>query len=236
MAGHSKFSNIKHRKAIQDNKRGKIFTKILHEIRQALKFGSDFSQNPRLRSIVSKAKSYNIPKDKIEKAVHTFANDKLQEFYLEAFISGVAFIIQVCTNNKNDIISKTNSILKKFSFSLSSSGSVKFLFLQLGVVSVSKEKLNDKVLSDILELNIKGLDFEEQANRCLFFCDPYQVKFCYDSILKIMKDTVEDYSVIWKAKNEIFVEDNDKLDLIKRVCSSLKDLDEVEDVFLNCNI
>lgn len=134
MSGHSKWSNIKRKKAIEDNKRGKLFTKLAKDITVAAKQGGgDLSANPSLRTAVEKAKANNMPKSKIEKAIAKGTGElngvKFDQVTYEGYgPGGVAFMIECLTDNKNRTVSAIRSIFNKYGGSLGDPGSVAYIF------------------------------------------------------------------------------------------------------------
>lgn len=134
MSGHSHFSSIKHKKAITDLKRGKIFSKISRLISIAAREkGGDPESNPRLRVAISKAKEANMPKDNIERAIKKGSGQiegvKMEEIFYEAYgPSGIALIIEVITDNKNRALSEVKHALSRFDGKMAETGSVKYLF------------------------------------------------------------------------------------------------------------
>ena len=136
MAGHSKWANIQHRKKAQDNKRGKVFTKVIREITVATKLGgSDISNNSRLRLAISKANASNVPIDTVERAIKKAIGSKdenIEEIIYEGYgPNGIAVIMECLTNNKNRTVSELRHVLSKYGGSLGTKGSVVHLFLSL---------------------------------------------------------------------------------------------------------
>ena len=134
MSGHSKWSNIKRKKAIEDNKRGKLFTKLAKDITVAAKQGGgDLNSNPSLRTAVEKAKANNMPKSKIEKAIAKGTGElngvKFDQVTYEGYgPGGIAFMIECMTDNKNRTVSAIRSIFNKYGGSLGDPGSVAYIF------------------------------------------------------------------------------------------------------------
>ena len=133
MAGHSKWANIQHRKKAQDNKRGKVFTKIIREITVATKLGgADVSSNSRLRLAISKANSANVPKDTLERAIKKASgqdNQNFEEITYEGYgPNGIAIVINCLTDNKNRTVSEVRNVLTKHGGSL---GTVSYTHLTL---------------------------------------------------------------------------------------------------------
>ena len=179
MAGHSKWANIKHKKAAQDAKRGKVFTKIIKELMVAAKTGgSDPEANPRLRQAISTAKAANMPSDTISRNIQKGAGElegvDYEELSYEGFgPEGVAIMIDVMTDNKNRTVAEIRHIMAKFGGNLGENGSVSWMFEKLGQIIVESESTNEENLfNDALEagaddFNREELDFVISTNPAL---------------------------------------------------------------------
>ncbi|MCK5196765.1 MAG: YebC/PmpR family DNA-binding transcriptional regulator [Spirochaetales bacterium] len=149
MSGHSKWSSIKHKKGAADAKRGKIFTKIIKEISVAARLGGgDIDANPRLRSAVLKAKSVNMPKDNMERAIKKGIGDLDGVDYIELTYEGygpggVALIIETLTDNKNRTAADIRSTLTKNGGHFGETGSVSYLFQRKGVIIFNAEEYSE---------------------------------------------------------------------------------------------
>lgn len=158
MAGHSKWANIKHRKGAQDKKRAKIFTRCLKEITVAARDGGpDLESNSALRVYVQNAKGVNIPKDTIERAINKGAGseaENLQALTYEGYGPfGIAVYLECLTDNINRTVANIRSIFSKSAGSLSTNGSLRFIFDQKGVFTIKSTALKNKKIADI-ELNL----------------------------------------------------------------------------------
>ena len=156
MAGHSHWAGIKHRKGRADNQRSKIFSKLSKEITVAAKLGSkDQHMNPRLRTAIQSARTSNMPKDNIERAINkSEANKNLNynSIVYEGFgPEKVAIIIEALTDNKNRTVSNIRTIFQKFGGSLGETGVASYQFKHVGIIRIDKKKISD---NDILELAI----------------------------------------------------------------------------------
>ncbi|MGQ1890883.1 YebC/PmpR family DNA-binding transcriptional regulator [Thermophagus sp. OGC60D27] len=156
MAGHSKWANIKHRKGAQDAKRAKMFTRITKEIQVAAKEGGpDPESNPRLRLAIQNARSVNMPKDNIKRAIAKASEaggDSYQEITFEGYgPGGVAVFLECMTDNNNRTVSAVRSIFNKRGGSMGTNGSLSFLFEQKGVFQIVK---NDDMDLEALELEL----------------------------------------------------------------------------------
>ena len=154
MAGHSKWANIRHRKGAQDQKRGKIFTKIIKEITISARLaGGDPNANPRLRKAISNAKSNNMPSDKIERAIKKGTGELdgviYEEITYEGFgPGGVAIMMDVITDNKNRSVADIRHLLAKYKGNLGESGSVSWIFDKKGQIIVSSESNDEEIVFD----------------------------------------------------------------------------------------
>ena len=157
MAGHSKWANIQHRKKAQDAKRGKLFTRLIREIVVAAKAGgSDQDANPSLRTAVDKAKSQSVPKDAIERAVKRGAGEldgsDYEEIRYEGYgPSGVAFIVDCLSDNRNRTVAEVRHAFSKGGGNLGQSGSVAYMFDSIGVLLYSPEHDEDSIMEAALE-------------------------------------------------------------------------------------
>ncbi len=154
MSGHSKWSSIKHKKGAADAKRGKIFTKIIKEISVAARLGGgDIDANPRLRTAILKAKSVNMPKDNMERAIKKGTGDLEGVDYIELVYEGYgpggfALIIETLTDNKNRTAADVRSTLDKNGGNLGETGSVSYLFNRKGLITFNTDKYSEE---DIFE-------------------------------------------------------------------------------------
>jgi YebC/PmpR family DNA-binding regulatory protein len=173
MAGHSKWANIKHRKGAQDAKRGKIFTKLIKEITVAAKIGGgDVGTNARLRAAIDKAKSENMPKDTIERAIKKGSGDldgvNYEEGTFEGYgPGGVAVIVEFMTDNRTRTVADVRHIFSKHNGSLGVNGSVAFLFDRKGLISFSAGQDFDAIFEAALEAGAEDVKDEGDAYEVL---------------------------------------------------------------------
>ncbi len=155
MAGHSKWAQIKHKKAVVDVKRGKLFSKLAKEIAVAARLGGgDPSMNPRLRTAIEKAKEANMPQDNIKRAVQKGTGELPGTAYEEALYEGygpggVALLIEVLTDNKNRTVSEIRHLLGKHGGSLGEAGCVSWIFEKKGYILVEKSAVDEETLMGI---------------------------------------------------------------------------------------
>jgi YebC/PmpR family DNA-binding regulatory protein len=162
MAGHSKWANIKHRKARQDASRGKIWTKVIREITVAAKGGPDPDDNPRLRLALDKANAANMPKDNIKRAIEkgsgTGETGALEEIVLEGYgPGGVAILVEAMSDNRNRTVSDVRHVFSKFGGNLGTDGSVSYLFNKLGIIHISKDLSEEDLLEVVLDAGAEDL-------------------------------------------------------------------------------
>jgi YebC/PmpR family DNA-binding regulatory protein len=158
LSGHSKWHSIRHKKGATDAKRGKIFTKLIREITVAARLGGgDPDANPRLRTVILKAREANMPRDNIDRAIMkgTGGDDgtDFHELLYEAYApGGVALLIEVLTDNKNRSAAELRNIITKWGGNLGDSGSVAYLFSRKGIIAFEAERYNeDQVMEVVLD-------------------------------------------------------------------------------------
>ncbi len=238
MAGHSKFKNIQYRKGAQDKKRAKLFAKISKEITVAAKLGlPDPDSNPRLRSAISLARSQNMPKDNIERAIKK-SSDEDSETYDEVRYegfgpSGVGIIVETLTDNRNRTAGDIRSIFSKCGGNLGETGSVSFMFTHYGKINIPKDLIDFEEIFDIA--------IEFGASDCDEIDDFYEISCSTENLhnianlieSKIKTDLAAQLS--WKPINLINV-DEESAHKILNMVNSLDDHDDVQEVFSNFDI
>ena len=239
MAGHSKWTNIKHRKAGQDAKRGKVFTKIIRELTVAAKSGGgNVSDNPRLRAVVDKALNANMTRDTIERAIArgsgSAEGENLEELTYEGYgPGGVAILCETLTDNKNRTVAEVRHGFSKFGCSLGTTGSVSYLFKQTGIISfssdISEEKIMEHALDagahDIVETEDGGIDVMTSLE---------SFGMVQDSLENAGLESIS-AEMTMLASDEIDLNLEDAERLLKLI-EHLEDLDDIQNVFSNANI
>ena len=238
MAGHSHWAGIKHRKGRADNQRSKIFSKLSKEITVAAKLGSkDSDINPRLRSAIQAAKTANMPKDNIERAIKkSEANKNLN--YNNIIYEGfgpekVAIIIEALTDNKNRTASNIRTIFQKFGGNLGEPGVASYQFRQVGIIRIDKNKISD---NNILELAINV-----GAENCSSNGKYHEVITAKDNFykvkLEIEKKIKEHISsgIEWLPKNKISL-DLEKTKSVLDFLETLENDDDIQHVYANLEI
>ncbi|MFH1644846.1 MAG: YebC/PmpR family DNA-binding transcriptional regulator [Candidatus Omnitrophota bacterium] len=230
MSGHSKWSSIKHKKGAADAKRGKIFSKIAKEITVAAKTGGgDVITNARLRMIVNKAKSVNMPSDNIDRAIKKGTGElpgvTYEELCYEGYgPSGVAVIVEALTDNKNRAAAEIRNIFSKKGGNMAGSGSVSWIFTKKGFIMVKAGTVDeDKIMTVALDA---GADDMKQED------DMYEVTTSVSDFEKV-KDSIDKAGIeIESAEITMIPSSTVKLDGndAKKVLSLIETLEDHEDV------
>lgn len=158
MSGHSKWASIKHKKALMDAKRGRLFSKLTKEIEVAARAGTDPETNPKLRNAIERAKSYNMPQENIKRAIMKAsgqsAASQIQEVVYEGYgPGGIAILVEALTDNRNRTTAIVRSIFSKKGGNLGESGCVSWLFKKKGIINVEKDAIGeDELLSLMLDV------------------------------------------------------------------------------------
>lgn len=237
MAGHSKWANIRHRKAAQDAKRGKIFTKLIRELVVAAKSGGGVPEdNPRLRAAVDKALGANMKRDTIDKAIARGAGDvdgdNYDEITYEGYApGGVAVLVETMTDNRNRTVAEVRHCFSKRGGSLGTDGSVAYLFNRVGqiVVATSDE---DAVLEAALEAGAD--DVQLSGDIVEVTCDWTELSSVKDALTHA-GFAIESYEVAMVASTEVDLDLNGA-EKVLGLIDALEDLDDVQAVFTNANI
>ena len=239
MAGHSKFKNIMHRKGAQDKKRAKVFSRLGREISVAVKVGGeDIESNIRLRSAIASAKSLNMPKDNIERAIKKGQGNDPDTNYEEVRYEGygpdgVAIIVEALTNNKNRTASEIRSTFSKYGGNLGETGSVSFGFERLGNISLNRNFVKEEDLFDFL-LENETDDYDVNDDEYIIYCDQNKLHQLNDKIIKTYGQT--NYSnLIWKSKNSVNI-GKETADKLFKLLEILEDNDDVQGVSSNFEV
>jgi len=238
MAGHSHWAGIKHKKGRADKQRSKIFSKLSKEITVAAKLGSkDSDMNPRLRSAIQAARTANMPKDNIERAIKKSEVNKnlnYNNITYEGFgPEKVAIIIEALTDNKNRTASNIRTIFQKFGGNLGESGVASYQFKQVGVIRIDKKKISD---NNILELAI-NVGAEDCSSNGKYHEVIIEKDNFYKVKLKIEKKIKEFISsgIEWLPKNKISL-DLEKTKSVLNFLETLEDDNDIQYVYANLEI
>ena len=234
MAGHSKWANIKHRKARQDASRGKVWTKVIREITVAAKGGPDPDDNPRLRLALEKANSANMPKDTIKRAIEkgsgTGETGTLEEIIFEGYgPGGVAILVETMTDNRNRTVSDVRHAFSKYGGNLGTDGSVAYLFKKLGLIHISKGFSDEKLMDLVIESG--ALDYTEEEE----FFEVTTEANSFNDVLEIFKkNEVEYINAQLSLRAEISIDINHEMsEKVLNIMEFMDDLDDVQEVHTN---
>ena len=239
MAGHSKFKNIMHRKGAQDKKRAKIFSRLGREISVAVKVsGLDPESNIRLRSAINAAKSLNMPKDNIDRAIKkgegTDADSSYEEVRYEGYgPGGVAIIAEAMTNNKNRTAAEIRSTFTKYGGNLGETGRVSFGFKRLGSITIDIKLAKEEELFEFIVDN-GSEDFEVNQEEYQIYCNQNELHNLNEKIVKKFGQT-NSAELIWKSENSINVEKETAEKLFK-LLNILEENDDVQVVSSNFEV
>ena len=236
MAGHSKWANIRHRKGAQDQKRGKIFTKIIKEITISARLGgADLNANPRLRKAVSNAKAKNMPSDKIERAIKKGTGELEGVIYEEVTYEGygphgVAIIINVITDNKNRSVADIRHILSKYNGNLGENGSVSWMFEKKGHIIIESDAIEENIIFEAI-IDAGAEDFQVLDDIYLIITMP-------ELLLKIRDSLESKKFVIKSAEIEMVPKslqklNNREVDSVINLLEALDDNDDVNKLYSN---
>ena len=236
MSGHNKWANIRHRKAAQDAKRSKIFTKLIREIMVAAREGGgDPEKNPRLRAAIERARSANMPKENIEKAIKRGTGElegvSYEEVVYEGYApGGVALMIRALTDNRNRTTQEIRHILSKNGGNLAESGAVSWVFERRGIVNVDRSSVADVDELVMMAIDLGAEDIKENEDPIQIITDP--------SNLMEMKQKLEEAgykveaSLSYIPKNTVKVSGKDA-EKVLHILSQIEDHDDVQEVYSN---
>lgn len=239
MSGHSKWSSIKHRKGAADAKRGRIFGRLIREIMVAARLGGgDLDANPRLRTAIAAAKTQNMPKDNIERAIKK-GTGELEGITFEDVVyegygpGGVAVLLEVLTDNKQRAVADIRHMFSKNGGSLGESGCVSWLFEKKGLIILEKGSVDeDRLLDAALEAGAEDVK-EEETTLSIITTVP-QFEAVKEAIVKAdLKYNVAEISMI--PKGTVKLEDK-KAEQMIRLMQSLEDCDDIQHVYANFDI
>ncbi len=239
MAGHSKFKNIMHRKGAQDKKRAKVFSRLGKEISVAVKAGgTDLDSNIRLRAAVTSAKSLNMPKDNIDRAIKKGEGNDPDENYEEVRYEGygpggVAIIAEAMTNNKNRTAAEIRSTFSKYGGNLGETGSVSFGFKRLGCIKLKKEIVSEDELFEFIVEN-GSEDFEVNEEEYHIYCENNDLHNLNEKIVDKFGNT-EGSELIWRSENNVKL-DKESAEKLFKLLNVLEDNEDIQLVSSNFEV
>ncbi len=241
MSGHSKWATIKRQKGAADIKRGQQFTKLANAIIIAVRQGggiTDPASNFKLRLAIDKARSYNMPKENIERSIAkargTSDSGELQEALYEGFgPGGAAFLIEAVTDNKQRTVAEIKNVIEKNDGTLGNQGSVSYLFQRVGEIAApTSEKSQDELFEIALELDSN--DYVEEEGDIVFYVQPSKLA-ASKKILEGKGIPVSSAELVYKPLTILEVADEIKRK-IGMLVEKLEELDDVQNVFVNTSL
>jgi YebC/PmpR family DNA-binding regulatory protein len=237
MSGHSKWASIKHSKGKADKQRSKIFSKLSKEISVAAKLGDkDPDMNPRLRSAIQAARSANMPKDNIERAIDKSSTNTqtiFENLRYEGFgPDKIAVIVETLTDNKNRTASNIRTIFQKSGGNLGTQGSAAHNFQQLGIIKIDKKEISEEQILD--------LAIESGANECISHGDHHEIQCAMNEIYNVKKKLEKvivnfiSTEIEWVPLNNVYVI-KDREEVAIEFLETLEEDDDVQNVFSNVN-
>ena len=234
MAGHSKWANIKHRKARQDAKRAKVWTKIIRELTVAARLGGGVAaDNPRLRTALDNALSANMPRDTIDRAIARGAGglegDNVEELVYEGYAAGgVAVLVEVMTDNRNRTVAEVRHAFSKHGGNLSTSGSVSYLFNKQGVIALAADADEEAVMELALDAGAEDLETDEGVT----VVTPPET---FSAVLAALREGgfAPEHAAVAMVPATTNPCDEDTAAKVLRLLDALDDLDDVQNVYSN---
>ena len=234
MAGHSKWANIQHRKGRQDEKRGKIFTRLIKEITVASRMGgSDTGMNPRLRLAIDKASDANMPKDTVERAVKRGAGEldgaNYEEIRYEGYgIAGAAVMVDCLTDNRTRTVAEVRHAFAKYGGNLGTDGSVVFMFKHCGQFLFAPGLPEDAVMEAALEAGAEDVIADDDGS-IEVICVPGDFEAVKQGLEKAgFKAAVAEVTMKAMSSAELSVEDSVKM---QKLLDAMDDCDDVQEVY-----
>ena len=240
MAGHSKWANIRHRKGAVDAKRGKIFTRLIKEITVAARMGGgDPDGNPRLRSAIASARSENMPKDNITRAIKKGTGELEGEVYDEILYEGygpggVAVLVECMTDNRNRTVAEVRHAFSKSNGNLGESGCVAYMFDKKGMIQVDGSTTNEEELMD-MAIEAGADDVEEDGGQFQVVTAPEDFDEVRENLEKAGV-TISEASLTMIPSNTVEVTDEKQAKSLIKLLQTLEDNEDVQNVHANCDI
>lgn len=238
MAGHSKWANIRHRKAGQDAKRGKIFTKLIREITIAARMGGpEVANNPRLRAVVDKSLTANMTRDTIERAIKRGAGEdgdkNLDELTYEGYgPGGAAILVETMTDNVNRTVGEVRHAFSKAGGNLGTNGSVAYMFTRRGEIAFPAGLDEEALMEQALDLGAEDVLSNDDGS-----IDVITAFETFGSVLDGLKDAgfIPAGAEVTMAAENLMDMDVELAEKVMRLIDALEDLDDVQNVYSNAN-
>jgi YebC/PmpR family DNA-binding regulatory protein len=239
MSGHSKWASIKHKKAAQDAKRGRLFSKLIREITVSAREGGGSTEtNPRLRTAIDRARSANMPQDNIEKAIKRGTGELPGVTYESCVFEGygpggIAIMVEALTDNKNRTSAEVRNIFSKKNGNMAGSGSVAWIFTKKGYILISKDSADEEELFTIA-VDAGAEDVKTEGKNYEIFCEPTD--------LEQVKKAIKDNNIKWEMADLTMVPNStvkvvgSEAKQLLALIEALEDHDDVQKVYANFDI
>jgi len=240
MSGHSKWAKVKYQKAVKDPKKSKAFSKLTALITVAAREGNNIESNPKLRMAVDKAKEIGMPKENIEKAIKRGAGEdaegkNLEEIMCEAYApGGSALLIQAITDNKNRTLAELRHLLQQNQAKMAETGSVLWLFREMGKITVPKKFWNDNLSLEAIE---KGAEeIKEENSQIIIYTTPQNLFAMKNLLAKFINDDTIKAELDFVSQQPITISDPEIKDKLEKLFDELDEHNDVEEIYSNAQI
>ncbi len=240
MSGHSKWAQIKHKKAKEDARRGKIFSKLTRAIMVAAKQGGGNPEtNQALANAVEKAREYNLPQENIDRAIKRATGElegvSYEEITYEGYgPGGVAVMVDVMTDNRNRTAAEMRHLFSKHGGNLGESGCVTWMFEKKGVIFIPRDKVDEDVLLQVV-LDAGAEDLQSSGESYQVLCSPEKFKEVKEAILN-SNIVIEDARITMHPRNVVRIVERDAARRVLRFMDELEEHDDVSEVYANFDI
>jgi YebC/PmpR family DNA-binding regulatory protein len=235
MSGHSKWSTIKHKKALIDAKRGKKFTKLIKEITVAARLGGgDPSGNPRLRLLLEKAKEINMPLDNAQRAIKKGTGELPGQAYEAQTYEGygpenVAMMIDVLTDNKNKAIAELRHVFSRNGGRIADAGAVGWMFQRVGIISGTGKTTEDTLLENLLDYDVIAISVQD-GDTFEVICEQKALEAIKETLTKKLGLHVEEAELGWHAENKTTL-NQEQAERVLEFLQAVEELDDVQNVY-----
>jgi len=237
MSGHSKWAKVKYQKAQKDPKRGRAFSKLTNLITVASRNGSDTETNPKLRLAVEKAKAFGMPKENIERAIERGSGTateakQLEELMCEAYgPGGTAILIQAITDNKNRTIAELRHLLESHDAKMANSGSVAYMFKEVGCITVPKTNWTDDLSLEVIE---KGAEeIKELADEIELYTSINNLHPLASFLSEKLKNVAIEAAIEFISRQSMPITDPELKQKLEALFNALDEHNDVEEIYSN---
>lgn len=237
MSGHSKWAKVKYQKAQKDPKRGQAFSKLTNLITIAARDGADINTNPKLRVAVEKAKELGMPKENIERAILRGSGSgsegkQLEELMCEAYgPGGTAILIQAITDNKNRTIAELRHLLQIHDAKLANSGSVSYMFKEMGKITFPKNVWNDDLALKIIELGVE--EIKDRDSMIELLMPVSQLNAIKNTLEQLLPNISLESSIEFISQQPVIITDEEIKNKLENLFSALDEHNDVEEIYSN---